>query len=274
MDSSRQHLFASILFAACSGAAHGGFFDFTSNPTGNSADMAAWAASIGPYTIDSSVDFESHPDGDLVADYYPGVTLSGTNVIVAHGAGSRSGAATRPLSEGEGPLGAFQGYVVNTATAEGWSLTVTFDAPVVAAGFMTADLFNAFGDNSLMIESFDGDDASGAFLGVAWSSALNFELNNRYFMGLGDPLGRIKSIRISTAAVLYGDTQYVDGVSYAVATAPPCPADLTGDGVVNGADLGIVLGSWGAGGAADLDGDGTVNATDLAIVLGAWGACP
>ena len=48
--------------------------------------------------------------------------------------------------------------------------------------------------------------------------------------------------------------------------------DLNGDGVVNGADLAILLGAWGEGGVpADLNGDGVVNGADLAILLGNWG---
>ena len=57
----------------------------------------------------------------------------------------------------------------------------------------------------------------------------------------------------------------------------PCPADLTGDGVVNGADLAALLGAWGpcSGSCpADLTGDGVVNGADLAALLGAWGNCP
>jgi hypothetical protein len=55
-----------------------------------------------------------------------------------------------------------------------------------------------------------------------------------------------------------------------------CPADLNGDQVVNGADLGVLLGSWGVtnpGGRGDLNGDGTVNGADLGILLGSWGGC-
>jgi len=55
----------------------------------------------------------------------------------------------------------------------------------------------------------------------------------------------------------------------------PCPADLNGSGTVDGADLAIILGSWGACGGcpADINTSGTVDGADLAIVLGAWGAC-
>lgn len=57
----------------------------------------------------------------------------------------------------------------------------------------------------------------------------------------------------------------------------PCPADLTGDGVVNGADLAALLGAWdpcSGSCPADLTGDGVVNGADLAALLGAWGNCP
>lgn len=55
--------------------------------------------------------------------------------------------------------------------------------------------------------------------------------------------------------------------------APPTdPADLDGNGVVDAADLSIMLGAWGSTGPGDLDGDGEVNAADLSIMLGAWSA--
>jgi hypothetical protein len=62
----------------------------------------------------------------------------------------------------------------------------------------------------------------------------------------------------------------VDAV-VAVRPAPPSP-DLDGDGTVDGADLGILLGEWGAcpGCAADLDESGTVSGSDLGLLLGAW----
>jgi hypothetical protein len=48
-------------------------------------------------------------------------------------------------------------------------------------------------------------------------------------------------------------------------------ADLNDDGVVDGADLGILLGAWNTSNElADLNGDCIVNGADLAILLGAW----
>lgn len=59
----------------------------------------------------------------------------------------------------------------------------------------------------------------------------------------------------------------------AVSTAQSaCDADVNGDGVVNAADLSLVLSGWGActGCAADVSGDAVVDGIDLSIVLGRW----
>ena len=58
--------------------------------------------------------------------------------------------------------------------------------------------------------------------------------------------------------------------------AGACAEDLNADGTVNGADLAILFGSWGACSApcaADLDGSGAVGGEDLTLVLGSWGDC-
>jgi hypothetical protein len=71
---------------------------------------------------------------------------------------------------------------------------------------------------------------------------------------------------------LYGGAVNTDGTL----GPPPTegdPADLNGDGVVNAADLAILLGAWGPaspGTPADINGDGEVNAADLTILLSSW----
>jgi hypothetical protein len=47
-------------------------------------------------------------------------------------------------------------------------------------------------------------------------------------------------------------------------------ADLNGDGMVDGADLAILLGNWGGTGIGDLNHDGIVNGADVALLLGSW----
>jgi hypothetical protein len=66
----------------------------------------------------------------------------------------------------------------------------------------------------------------------------------------------------------------VDGAQAPPPPTQTCPADLNGDGKVDGADLGILLANWGRPGATDLNGDGTTDGADQAILMAAWGACP
>jgi hypothetical protein len=64
-----------------------------------------------------------------------------------------------------------------------------------------------------------------------------------------------------------------------------CPADIAppgGDGLVNTADLLLVINSWGACAGCPADvappgpppGDGLVNTADLLTIINNWGACP
>ena len=54
------------------------------------------------------------------------------------------------------------------------------------------------------------------------------------------------------------------------AGVPANPADINGDGIVNAADLAIVLNNWGGSGLGDVDHNGIVDGADLAVVLSAW----
>jgi len=51
-----------------------------------------------------------------------------------------------------------------------------------------------------------------------------------------------------------------------------CPADLSGDGIIDGTDLSALLAAWGSS-TADISGDGTVDGLDLSVMLAAWGPC-
>ena len=58
-----------------------------------------------------------------------------------------------------------------------------------------------------------------------------------------------------------------------------CTGDLTGNGIVDGADLGTILSYWGprtqdpTSIASDLNGDGLINGADLGVLLASWGPC-
>jgi hypothetical protein len=70
---------------------------------------------------------------------------------------------------------------------------------------------------------------------------------------------------------MFGKSAPVDMDVVSLALTPSVPADLNGDGVVDGIDLGILLSGWGSAGAGDLSGDGVVDGIDLGILLSAWG---
>ncbi|MFO0961809.1 MAG: S8 family serine peptidase [Phycisphaerales bacterium] len=64
------------------------------------------------------------------------------------------------------------------------------------------------------------------------------------------------------------------GAAIRAARAAAGLGDLNGDGIVDGADLGALLGGWGGCGTpcpADLDDNGIVDGADLGILLGNWG---
>lgn len=57
---------------------------------------------------------------------------------------------------------------------------------------------------------------------------------------------------------------------------PANPGDLTGDGCVSSADLGVILSAWGSTSSpsVDLDNDGVVGSGDLGIILSGWTGFP
>jgi hypothetical protein len=55
-------------------------------------------------------------------------------------------------------------------------------------------------------------------------------------------------------------------------TGSGCVADFDGNGLVDGADLGVLIASWGTP-VGDLDDDGATGGSDLGILLATWGPC-
>jgi hypothetical protein len=55
-----------------------------------------------------------------------------------------------------------------------------------------------------------------------------------------------------------------------------CNGDINDDGVINGADFGLMLAQWGPcpGCSGDMNGDGEVNGADVGLILSYWGPCP
>ncbi|MCA9284828.1 MAG: hypothetical protein KDA22_06430 [Phycisphaerales bacterium] len=130
--------------------------------------------------------------------------------------------------------------------------------------------FSGTGDNSVLF------DRIAVWDGVSWSgvgSGADATVFESYVWDDGS----------GPALLIGGSLTSVDGVSAnRVAAYVGCPVvttcetDLNGDGMTDGADLGLLLAAWGdcpAGCAEDLNGDGTVNGADLGLLLGSWGPC-
>ena len=78
-------------------------------------------------------------------------------------------------------------------------------------------------------------------------------------------LGDGSLVEAGVDLLVYGGVECEDG--------DVCIADLNGDGIVNAADLGSLIGNWGCKGpdcVADVNQDGIVNSADLGLVIGAW----
>jgi hypothetical protein len=86
--------------------------------------------------------------------------------------------------------------------------------------------------------------------------------------------GRIADLEFD---VLTGDLLAIQWDGYPLRYSPPvgapCVGDFTGDGIVNGIDLGLFLVAWDSP-DGDLNGDGITDGADLGIFLQSWGPCP
>ena len=84
------------------------------------------------------------------------------------------------------------------------------------------------------------------------------------------PAGQVAHLLISGTFAAGSSTTV--GSSSLVMNGVPAPiiGDINGDGVVTGADLGLLLSGWGQPGPTDLNNDGTTNGFDLGLLLSHW----
>lgn len=121
--------------------------------------------------------------------------------------------------------------------------------------------------------------ANGIFLGTATTaitipdSSLGLSIGQAENLGFLD--GRIDDVQIYNRALSFQEVNYLFDFPGNEVPANICASDLNGDTVVDGGDLGILLGQWGtcAGCSADFNADGLVDGADLGVLLGSWGPC-
>ncbi len=159
------------------------------------------------------------------------------------------GAADRP----DGKPHAFR-YTL----APNGSVTTKLDLGEIGGGTSMAFAVNEAGD-------VVGVSNWRAFL---WHNGMMNDLNS--LIPQGDAWELTHALGINDSGQIVGRGNH-HGLPRAFLLTPKDPADINADGVVNGADLGLLLAAWeSADPAADLNGDGTVDGADLGLLLAAW----
>ncbi len=220
---------------------------FTTSPTDNPALF--FGAAFADVRL---VDLNSAPDGALV---------EGGEVTTQYA----SFGVTMNSIRISGSIYGGNNYGAGFATEDNVPQVFTFTKPVKAVGIV-----NTSPDKDL-VQFFSGPNGTGTLLfsfNDQEGLSTNFNID-RFVGGIAADGVTIGSFVVSNQS---GDLE-LDELIFAIADGPACPADLNGNGVVDGADLGQLLGAWGQGGAADLDGSGTVDGADLGQLLAAWGPC-
>ncbi len=115
--------------------------------------------------------------------------------------------------------------------------------------------------------------------------SLRFAFDGEQIGGIVSPTASFTWEEFSTVIIPQGETVEISIVNVSGITFPndfmlddisltliAISSDLNNDGIVDGADLGLLLASWGecSGCAADLDGSGEVDGADLGLLLARW----
>jgi hypothetical protein len=105
---------------------------------------------------------------------------------------------------------------------------------------------------------------------LRWSTIYNFR-----FTCNAAPASGSTTLGLWKAATTGSPDASVTAAARVPSAPPPVFGVLDGNGQVDGADLGLLLSSWGACPGtpcpADLDANGNVNGADLGLLLASWG---
>lgn len=157
------------------------------------------------------------------------------------------------------------------------SNVVAFDNRIPPRGFTNA-AFNAIGSGAVGYSYADGqywDTTNYAIPSGAVSAVATFyyQTSTREYMEfLRDTAANGAGLTAYNLWVQHGRSAPVAMDSATIQLTAGNPADVNGDGSVNGLDLTIILSNWSGSGQGDINGDGVVNGIDLSAVLASWGS--
>jgi choice-of-anchor B domain-containing protein len=129
-------------------------------------------------------------------------------------------------------------------------------------------------DDQMTIELSNNDGASWVVIETLTASTNGWESREYDLSAIltTTDLMRVRFVAGDTGDPSIAEAGVDDFAFKIIECAPGLPADLNGDGVVDTADLGILIGAFGTSDpAADINGDGIVDTADLGILIGAFG---
>jgi len=168
-------------------------------------------------------------------------------------------------------------FVFNNPASPVQVLKIFADAPRIGAQFG----WSVSIDGSLILAGAPNGDAALTNNGLGY--LLDATTGQQIVRLQTDPLSQFTNRLGETTALaggiaaigapLDGNFDFDPGAVYLFGASSPCPGDASGDGMVDLADLNLVLANFGtANSAGDANGDGTVDLADLNLVLGNFGA--
>jgi hypothetical protein len=156
-----------------------------------------------------------------------------------------------------------------------FSVPVPAGVTITGAGFKDVDYHSG--------DSFDPTDWSistsggavtwtgGTFATSANGNALRFAtMYNFWFTADRPPVAVNASLGLFRPGAAGDPSAMAVGIQGPSAPPVVIVGDLNGDGIVNGADAGLLLANWGGSGVGDLNGSGTVDGADLGVLLSNW----
>jgi hypothetical protein len=214
---------------------------------------------------DSLIEVNASLVGEGTIEVGAGGHLSLVNLVSLNNLGLRNfGELELGGSPGEAIVDRFE-----NASGGTWIVEIGGDTPGLEHDFLTVSSGDALLDGILDVRVIDA--GSGLFEPLIGDS---FTI----LSAPGSVSGSFDNAPISFVPgkiYLWTVSTTPDEVAVHLDDIVPCPADLNGDGMVDGADLGLLLAAWGPceGCIEDIGVDGAVDGADLGLLLAAWGAC-
>ncbi len=246
------------------------------------ADDGGRAPNGGPSddaTVDIVISVGPQPIVEWTMDADPGFTLAGDWAYGSPtgGSGDPNGGATGSNVLGYALNGDYANDLAQThATSPSVDCSAATETTLRFKRWLGVE--SATYDHASISVSGDGgatwslvwDHTGGSLEETSWSDQ-SYDIS-----GVADGASDVRirfTMGTTDGSVTYCGWNLDDIVIEGILQSAGVPGDLNGDGIVNGADMGLLLAAWGScsGCDADLNGDGIVNGADMGLLLANWG---